>query len=533
MTQYTRPDELVFASGAKPGELQSFPDIPRGWGVTFDQTTGVPPMEWFNALFKRSDEAVRYLLQRGIGEWSTSEDYPTGAHVQEGGKVWKAKVANVGKRPSLDTGEWIEAALTTDAVNTLIQEQLGGIGIKGRVRAASTANLNLSGLQVVDGVNLVAGDRVLVKSQATGKDNGIYVVTTGAWSRATDADTAAEMTPGLMVAVEQGSSQADSLWQLVTDGPISLGTTALGFEMVFGRNLVTAGSYDIITVNNRGQVVGGAPRQVVTLSTDTTLVASQMNLVVIDASAAARTITLPASNPALGVVDVIVRRQDNSGNRLVVQAASGDRVRFHTHLNSAGYSFFVLMGAGDYWHLRSDGAGGWYPLDRLDNTPLGRPVFDTSSMVLPGGYGLMNGSLVSRSLWPWLWDHAQQSGMLVNESARAGMEGCWTSGDGINNLRIPEVRGEFLRALDEGRGIDASRTAGALQLDAIRNITGWGGSTVAYGFSGAFYPAAGRPALGGGGSALSDAMFDASRVVPTASENRPRNIAYPARIKLI
>ncbi|MGA4635110.1 phage tail protein [Pseudomonas solani] len=126
MTQYTRPDELVFASGAKPGELQSFPDIPRGWGVTFDQTTGVPPMEWFNALFKRSDEAVRYLLQRGIGEWSSSEDYPTGAHVQEGGKVWKAKVANVGKRPSINPTEWVETALTRDALKTLIQEQLGG-----------------------------------------------------------------------------------------------------------------------------------------------------------------------------------------------------------------------------------------------------------------------------------------------------------------------------------------------------------------------------------------------------------------------
>ncbi|BBP84546.1 hypothetical protein PHLH8_41880 [Pseudomonas sp. Pc102] len=126
MTQYTRPDELVFASGAKPGELQSFPDIPRGWGVTFDQTTGVPPMEWFNALFKRSDEAVRYLLQRGIGEWSTTEDYPTGAHVQEGGKVWKAKAANVGKRPSINPTEWVETALTRDALKTLIQEQLGG-----------------------------------------------------------------------------------------------------------------------------------------------------------------------------------------------------------------------------------------------------------------------------------------------------------------------------------------------------------------------------------------------------------------------
>ncbi|MCU9946874.1 hypothetical protein [Pseudomonas sp. PDM13] len=541
MTQYTRPDELVFASGAKPGELQSFPDIPRGWGVTFDQTTGVPPMEWFNALFKRSDEAVRYLLQRGIGEWSSSEDYPTGAHVQEGGKVWKAKVESVGKRPSLGSGEWVEAALTTDAVNTLIQEQLGGIGIKGRVRAASTANLNLSGLQVVDGVNLVAGDRVLVKNQTTGKDNGIYVVTTGAWTRSADADTAAEMTPGLMVAVEQGSSQADSLWQLITDGPISLGTTGLGFEMVFGRNLVTAGSYDIVTVNNRGLVIGGAPRQVVTVSADTVLTASQMSLVVVDASAGARVVTLPASNSALGVVDVIVRRLDNTGNRLVVQASGSDRVRFHTHLNGAGYPFFVLMGAGDYWHLRSDGAGGWYPLDRLDNTPLGRPVFDTSSLVLPGGYGLMNGSLVSRSLWPWLWDHAQQSGLLVTEAARAGMEGGWSTGDGTNNLRIPEVRGEFLRALDEGRGVDAARIAGGTQLDAIRNIVGDMTSNQAP----AYYAWSGTGAFqsrdtGGTGvrayinyGGMLGMSFDASRVVPTASENRPRNVAYSARIKLI
>lgn len=84
MTHYSRPDELVFASGAKPGEVQGFPDIPRGWGVAYDQTAGIPPMEWFNALFKRGDEGLRYLLQRGIADWSATEDYPVDAHVQEG-----------------------------------------------------------------------------------------------------------------------------------------------------------------------------------------------------------------------------------------------------------------------------------------------------------------------------------------------------------------------------------------------------------------------------------------------------------------
>lgn len=541
MTQYKRPDETVFASGAKTGEVENFPDIARGWGVSFDQTNGIPPMEWFNALFKRNDEALRYLLQRGIAEWSATEDYPVGAHVQEGGKVWKAKATSLGKRPSSSPSEWGEAALTRESVTALIQEQLGGIGIKGRVRAASTGNLTLSGLQVVDGVNLLDGDRVLVKNQSASQDNGIYLVTTGPWTRTPDADTSAEMTPGLLVAVEQGNSQADSLWQLVTDGPINLGTTSLGFEMAFGRNLVSAASYDIVTVNNRGLVVGGAPRQVITVSSDVTLAASQMSLVVIDASAGPRTVTLPASNPALGVVDVIVRRLDNTANRLVIQAANGDRVRFHTYLNGGGYPFFVLMGAGDYWHLRSDGTGGWYPLDRLDNTPLGRPVFHTSTATMPGGYESMNGGLLSRALWPWLWDHAQQSGMLVTEAARGGMEGSWTSGDGSSNFRLPDVRGEFLRSFDEGRGIDAGRVMGSLQGDAIRNIKGSAAgnylSSQPTAAEGALFSSitqlANRYSYGNGSYWGATMNFDASLVVPTAGENRPRNIAYVSRVKVI
>ncbi|OEC52277.1 hypothetical protein [Pseudomonas sp. ENNP23] len=128
MTQYKRPDETVFASGAKTGEVENFPDIARGWGVSFDQTNGIPPMEWFNALFKRNDEALRYLLQRGIAEWSATEDYPAGAHVQEGGKVWKAKATSLGKRPSSSPSEWGETALTLEAVKALIQEQVLSVG---------------------------------------------------------------------------------------------------------------------------------------------------------------------------------------------------------------------------------------------------------------------------------------------------------------------------------------------------------------------------------------------------------------------
>jgi hypothetical protein len=85
-------------------------------------------------------------------------------------------------------------------------------------------------LQVVDGVSLNAGDRVLVKNQAAAKDNGPYVVAVGAWTRAKDADNSAKVTPNLTVAVEVGATQTDTIWQLVTDGPIVVGTTALTFK---------------------------------------------------------------------------------------------------------------------------------------------------------------------------------------------------------------------------------------------------------------------------------------------------------------
>lgn len=232
MTQYNRPNETVFASGAKPGELESFPDIARGWGIAFDQTDGIPPMEWFNSLFKRGDESLRYLLQRGIAEWSSIEDYPAEAFVQEGGKVWRAKVANIGKRPSLNPGEWIEAVMTVDAINTLIQEQLSVIGLKGRVRVATTANIALNGLQNIDGVTLVSGDRVLVKDQANDRENGIYTATSGGWIRSTDADTSIKVIPGMLVTVETGTTFADTVWGLATNGPVALGVTSLIFELM-------------------------------------------------------------------------------------------------------------------------------------------------------------------------------------------------------------------------------------------------------------------------------------------------------------
>ena len=120
-----------------------------------------------------------------------------------------------------------------------VRDELAKLDSKQSVRVATTANIVLIGLQAIDGVALVAGDRVLVKDQAAGKDNGIYVAVAGVWARSPDADTAAKITPELCVGVEQGAVNGDSLWMLTTDAPIILGTTPLVFEVSGGRPQAT------------------------------------------------------------------------------------------------------------------------------------------------------------------------------------------------------------------------------------------------------------------------------------------------------
>ena len=107
MAIYNKPDENVFASSARQGEVSNFPDIGRGWGISFDQTGGIPPMEWFNFLFKRNDEKFGYLFQRGLSEWSATQSYPEGALVQYKNLTYKAKRVNTNKKPDeAQSSDW-------------------------------------------------------------------------------------------------------------------------------------------------------------------------------------------------------------------------------------------------------------------------------------------------------------------------------------------------------------------------------------------------------------------------------------------
>lgn len=128
---------------------------------------------------------------------------------------------------------------------------------KQSVRAAATTNVVLSGAQQIDGVAVVAGDRVLLPYQTLAKDSGIWVVSNNGWSRAFDANSSTKVTPGLTVMVEEGVTNGDSLWHLTTNGPITLGTTALIFEMLAGRTGILPGSYRGLTVDKYGRAIAG------------------------------------------------------------------------------------------------------------------------------------------------------------------------------------------------------------------------------------------------------------------------------------
>jgi len=129
-------------------------------------------------------------------------------------------------------------AATKNYVDLAVQ----GLAPKASVRAASTANIaTLSGPMTLDGVALVAGDRVLVKDQTTAGQNGIYVVAAGAWTRSADADVWSELVSAY-VFVESGTVNADMGYLATVDPGGTLGTSAVTFVQFTGAGQILAGA---------------------------------------------------------------------------------------------------------------------------------------------------------------------------------------------------------------------------------------------------------------------------------------------------
>lgn len=131
---------------------------------------------------------------------------------------------------------------STDAANKAYVDSLAsGLAWVAPVRATTTANITLSAPQTIDGISIVANDRVLVKNQTLAQENGIYLCAAGAWTRTTDADAASKF-PNMSLMVALGTTQADTGWTCTADLPITLNTTPLPFVQFSGTNTVVAGN---------------------------------------------------------------------------------------------------------------------------------------------------------------------------------------------------------------------------------------------------------------------------------------------------
>ena len=143
---------------------------------------------------------------------------------------------------------------------------------------------------------------------------------------------------------------------------------------------------------------------------------------------------------------------------------------------------------------------------------------------IPSGWMLCDGSQISRTQYANLYD---------------AIGVCWGTGNGSITFNLPDLRGMFLRGVSGDSGNDADANSrivlnnyggntgnqvGSYQGDAIRNITGVAGSTINTGYNGAFYANGGNYSSGHDYYSAQYAAFDASRVVPVGSDNRPKNV---------
>jgi hypothetical protein len=181
----------------------------------------------------------------GLGDPTLAQDAVTKTYVDTatalklnlaGGTMSGAIAMGTSKITGVGEPTAAQDVATKSYVDTLSQ----GLDAKASCRAATTANITLTGAQTIDGISIVAGDRVLVKDQSAPAGNGIYLCATGSWTRTTDADAWTEL-PAAFVFIEVGTVNANNGYVCTVAAGGTLGTTAITWTQFSGAGQITAG----------------------------------------------------------------------------------------------------------------------------------------------------------------------------------------------------------------------------------------------------------------------------------------------------
>lgn len=255
MTIYNRPDATVPVWAESGDKVQpTDPEIQTGWPLS----NTPPSRQRFNWILGEVAEAVRYLLQRGIAEWSADEDYPINARVQHLGTLYTAVAANIGVTPGTDPSKWILGASsssetppqfdddTSIATTAFVKRQ--GLQAAGRFQFNANQVLtvaHIGGSVIAFGTGAIAftlpaanavpaGARICISSQIVGQNltlnrAGADVIV-GNGSNA--ALTSAALLPGDNLILESNGSNS---WNLVG------GSAALRYSGAMGALLTASG----------------------------------------------------------------------------------------------------------------------------------------------------------------------------------------------------------------------------------------------------------------------------------------------------
>lgn len=344
----------------------------------------------------------------------------------------------------------LQNTAATLAAQSWVQDLLNQRDNKQSVRAATTANINLAGLQTIDGVLLAAGDRVLVKNQNTASQNGLYAASGTAWTRTTDADAASEVTAGLEVFVSEGALQGNTRWQLVTDDVIDLGNTALLFQDV------TQGYAPLVSPTFTGSPKAPTPAQFLA---DTSIATAEF---VQRALGSYRLITGVTASYTLTAADIGTLLVFNSSNNtltlpvassvprgatisFISGGASGNAVARNGNdviYNAGSDSTRVLLNTLETVTLVSDGLG-WYAADgsalNKGSAMFGASTLSSGWQKLPSGLIIQWGSAaldvtafaVNWLSFPMTFPNALRLVMADNGDVQA--QGSAVVGPGENN----------------------------------------------------------------------------------------------------
>lgn len=373
----------------------------------------------------------------------------------------------------LATTAYVDAAVLgqnfKEACGAATTANLVGIYLNGTAGVGATFTYTATGVDVLDGVTLTLGMRVLLKNQTTDFQNGIYTVTTagaigiaGILTRATDSNQSSEWKTGDSTFVTAGTTQATTTWAYTGIDSPTMGTTSITFAQTAGQGSFTAGNGIAITGNSialattiTGLTSVTSTTFVGALTGNASTVTTNANLTgVITSSGNATSI---ASQTGTGTKFVV----DTSPTIITPTIASFTNAT-HNHTNSAGGGQLTDAALSSAVTVSKGGTGltttTAYGVIHAGTTATGN--FQNSGT--PGASGTVYTSTGTTSLPTWQAPTAPLATVkIATDFATSARFGTAITGAGTNSY---------------GVGLDMNTGAGAGSIDSRERITEQGGA---------------------------------------------------------